>query len=175
MWGAWPRGSPVTVPPMPDLAFDHDHDALAWSERQASLLRRLVAGERVNEAIDWTNVIEEVQDVGASELRACKSLLRQAIIHLIKLHAWPGSRSAGHWRSETLGLLAEMRDAFSPSMRQRIDLAQIYALALRQAETAGDDSGVGRQVRHDCPYDLDDLLAADPAVVALSARLAPGD
>ena len=57
----------------------YEHDALAWSERQAELLRRLAAGERVNDAVDWPHVIEEVGDVGLSELRACRSLLRQAM------------------------------------------------------------------------------------------------
>lgn len=43
--------------------------------KQAPPLRRLAAGEGVNEAVDWPNVIEELQDVGLSELRACRSLL----------------------------------------------------------------------------------------------------
>ncbi len=76
---------------MPDGLYEHD--ALAWADRQAALLRRLMTGERVNNAVDWPNVIEEVQDVGLSELRACQSLLQQAMVHLLKLHAWPGSRA----------------------------------------------------------------------------------
>ncbi|MBV8524874.1 MAG: DUF29 family protein [Acetobacteraceae bacterium] len=43
-------------------------------------------------------MIEEVQDVGLSELRACQSLLQQALVHLLKLHAWPDSPAAPHWR-----------------------------------------------------------------------------
>ena len=71
---------------MPDGLYERD--ALAWAERQAGLLRRLAAGERLNEPVDWPHVIEEVQDVGLSELRACKSLLRQILVHLQKLHVW---------------------------------------------------------------------------------------
>ncbi len=51
----------------------YERDALAWAEQQGALLRRLAAGEAVNEAVDWPNVIEELQDVGLSELRACRS------------------------------------------------------------------------------------------------------
>ncbi|HJS84839.1 MAG TPA: DUF29 family protein, partial [Acetobacteraceae bacterium] len=69
----------------------YEQDALAWSEQQAALLRRLAAGGAVNAAVDWPHVIEEVQDVGLSELRACQSLLRQAMMHLLRLHAWPSS------------------------------------------------------------------------------------
>ncbi len=42
----------------------YDTDVLIWSEQQAQLLRRLAAGERVNDLIDWQNVIEEVDSVG---------------------------------------------------------------------------------------------------------------
>ncbi len=60
----------------------YDHDALVWSERQANLLRRLADGERVNDAIDWPHVIEEIEDVGRSQLSSCENLLRLALLHL---------------------------------------------------------------------------------------------
>jgi hypothetical protein len=42
-------------------------DILLWSERQAELLRRHAAGERVNDdAIDWPNIAEEIEDVGGA-------------------------------------------------------------------------------------------------------------
>jgi hypothetical protein len=52
-----------------------DEDILLWSEHQAELLRRLAAGEPVNERLDWANIIEEVESVGRSDLRAVQSLL----------------------------------------------------------------------------------------------------
>ena len=58
----------------------------------------MAAGERLNEAVDWANVIEEVRDVGLSELRTCQSLLQQAMVHLLELHAMPDARAAAHWR-----------------------------------------------------------------------------
>jgi hypothetical protein len=49
----------------------YDDDILLWSVRQAALLRRRAAGELVNDAeIDWTNVTEEIEDVGRSQLNA---------------------------------------------------------------------------------------------------------
>jgi hypothetical protein len=52
----------------------YDTDVLEWSERQADLLRRLAAGERVNSAdLDWQHVAEEIEDVGKSELRNCST------------------------------------------------------------------------------------------------------
>ncbi len=80
---------------------DYDSDILIWSERQADLLRRHAAGERLNHAdLDWPNIIEEVADVGRNALRACRSQLLQTLLHDLKAAAWPLSRDVPHWRSE---------------------------------------------------------------------------
>ena len=152
---------------MPDSLYERD--ALAWAEQQTTLLRRLATGERVNDAVDWPNVIEELQDVGLSELRACKSLLRQSMLHLLKLHAWPMSMAAAHWRAETRGFLFEAGQAFSPSMRQRIDLTAIHGSALQQARDERDDNGAPRPLPDACPFMIDELLAAN--VEALERKL----
>lgn len=149
---------------MPDGLYDQD--TLLWSEQQAELLRRLAAGERVNDAVDWDNLIEEVQDVGQSQLRSCEGLLRQAMLHLLKLHAWPESRSAAHWRQETGTFLDDATLYFSPSMRQRINLEALYGKALRRAASATDDSGPARRLPDACPFTLDALLSGEvPALL----------
>lgn len=152
---------------MPDGLYERD--ALAWAEQQAALLRRLAAGEGVNEAVDWPNVIEELQDVGLSELRSCRSLLLQAMIHLLKLHAWPGSQSAAHWRGEAGIFLDDAAQRFTPSMRQRVELDDLYARALRRAHEATNDAGTPRPLPEACPFALDELLTGDLA--ELAARL----
>jgi uncharacterized protein DUF29 len=59
---------------------DYDTDILTWSKRQAALLRRRAAGERINDAdLDWSNIAEEIEDVGKNALRACRSQLLQAL------------------------------------------------------------------------------------------------
>ena len=152
---------------MPDGLYEHD--ALAWAERQAALLRRLAAGERVNDAVDWPNVIEELQDVGLSELRSCQSLLLQAMTHLLKLHAWPGSRSAAHWRGEAGVFLDDAGQRFTPSMRQRVELEALYVKALRRAREASDDAGAPQPLPDVCPFGLDELLAGE--LGALTGKL----
>ena len=151
---------------MPDGLYERD--ALAWSERQADLLRRIAAGERLNEAVDWPNVIEEIQDVGRSALRSCRSLLRHALIHLLKLHSWPTSHAVAHWREEIANVLNDAEDCFSPSMRQHIDLANLYRRSLKQVRATADDAGEPRPLPEACPFVLDDLLNpnADPQVLA---------
>ncbi len=59
----------------------YDDDILLWSEQQAALLRRLAHGERVNDQLDWGNLVEEIESVGRNELRAVESHLIQALLH----------------------------------------------------------------------------------------------
>ncbi len=155
---------------MPDGLYEHD--ALAWSEQQADLLRRLAAGERLNEAPDWDNVIEEIRDVGNSELHGCQSLLTRALEHLMKLHLEPESPAVPHWRGEVAGFLAGARRYFAPSMRQRLDLPSLYKDARFQAVVGAADEAQAATLPQTCPYALDDLLTPDINPATLAACLA---
>ena len=66
---------------MPDDLYDRD--ILFWSESQADLLRRLGRGEGVN-GIDWAHVVEEIEDVGLSELHSVQSYLNLVLLQLLK-------------------------------------------------------------------------------------------
>jgi hypothetical protein len=137
---------------------DYDTDILAWSEEQGALLRRVAAGERLNEAsLDWPNIIEEVESVGRSDLRAVQSLLLQAILHMLKAKAWPNSPSVAAWNSDARLFRVQARDAFSPSMRQRLDIARIYADALTVLPDMMDDQPP-QPLPPTCPMTLDELL-----------------
>jgi hypothetical protein len=142
---------------MPDDLYDRD--ALAWSERQAELLRRVARGERVND-VDLDHVVEEIEDVGLSELNAAKSHIRQMIVHLLKLHGWPEHDSDQYWRAEIAAFQTELVDRFAPSMRQRIDMAKIYERAQTQIELIqyGGKPALPPPAR--CPVTLDQLLTA---------------
>ena len=156
---------------MPDDLYTRD--ALLWSEQQADLLRRLASGERLNAPVDWPNVVEEILDVGLSELHACESLLEQAIVHLLKLQGHPAAPPANHWRVELLAFLAGARRRYTPSMRQRIDLQAIYDDAVKQAKAALADLPAAPEWRPDCPYTITSLIDRDADTDALS-RLAGG-
>lgn len=108
----------------------YDTNVVGWSEHQADLLRRHVAGERANDpAIDWPRIIEEIEDVGRSKLRSCKSLLRQALRHMLKAEALPLSRML-RTGAPMPSITGARRDAFTPSMRQKIDAAELHADAM---------------------------------------------
>ena len=137
----------------------YEDDILVWSERQSALLRRLAAGERVNDTdLDWANIAEEVESVGRSELRACESLLQQALLHMLKVAAWPLARGLPHWEAEIRRFRQDAIDAFAPSMSQRIDLARLYARA-RSRMPSSIDGQPPLPVPTACPATLDELLA----------------
>jgi hypothetical protein len=136
----------------------YETDILDWSEHQADLLRRVAAGERSNtETPDWPNIIEEVESVGRSQLSAVRSLLVQALLHDLKVEAWPASRDVPHWRAEARGFRGDAAEAFVPSMRQRIDVAELYRRALDRLP-ATIDGEPPLPVPIACEFTLDELL-----------------
>ncbi|MFC7473485.1 DUF29 family protein [Dankookia sp. GCM10030260] len=120
---------------MPDDLYDTD--ILAWSQAQADRLRRVAAGERVND-LDWAH---EVEDVGKSELRAITSNLRTANAHALKAGAWPDNIAVDHWKGEVATFLANARDRFEPGMQQHVDPAILYADALADVLSIGTMGG----------------------------------
>jgi Domain of unknown function DUF29 len=139
----------------------YDEDILLWSEHQAAMLRRLAAGEQVNDRdLDWPNISEEIEAVGRCELRACEALLMQAVVHRLKQACWPASSEVAHWREEEIRFRQEAADAFSPSMRQRVDVARIYRRAMQRLPAMIDGVPV-LPVPDAGPPALDALLAVD--------------
>jgi hypothetical protein len=150
--------------PMPDGLYERD--VLAWSQHQADLLRRLARGERVND-IDWTNIAEEIEDVGLSELHSVESFLNLILVQLLKLHAWPNSDACAHWRGEIVAFRNNANRRFAPSMRQRIDVGALHAEAVEQLRAI--DPGVQLPALN--PFSLDDLLKQE--TTTLLARIPP--
>jgi len=138
----------------------YDDDILLWSKDQGELLRRLAAGERVNDLVDWGNVVEEIEDVGRSSLRACRSHLLQVLLHELKAKAWPQSRDVPHWRSEARVARINAADAYAPSMRRHIDVADLYAKALEAMPESVDGQPPG-PVPRTCARTLDELLSGE--------------
>jgi hypothetical protein len=138
----------------------YERDILSWSEHQADLLRRLARGERVND-VDWEHVVEEIEDVGLSELNAVRSHLRLMLVHLLKLQGWPDSPAGDHWRREIASFQSDAVQRFAPSMRQRVDLASLYARALGELKDTRFDDLSPLPWSAVCPVDLDQLLNED--------------
>jgi hypothetical protein len=142
----------------------YDDDIVLWSERQSELLRRRAAGELVNDAeLDWPNIAEEIESVGNEQCFAVESLLVQAIVHLLKAHAWPDCRDAPNWRADSMRFRGDAAARFVPSMRQRLDLERIWRRAVRAMPDTIDGVALV-PLPLTCPYTLDDLLSEAPLV-----------
>jgi hypothetical protein len=147
---------------MPDGLYERD--VLSWSQHQADLLRRLARGERVND-VDWEHVVEEIEDVGLSELHAVESFLDLMLVHLLKIHGWPDSPSVDHWRAEVGSFQKNAARRFAPSMRPRIDVGKLYADALEQLEGVRYDGVPARPRPATCNFTLDMLLTERRAML----------
>ncbi len=135
----------------------YDSDILEWSERQCALLRQIAEGTPTNETPDWNNIIEELGDVGLNSLRACRSLLVQAIAHEMKAAAWPMTEYVSRWRHDAANFRIDAREVFTPSMRRRLDLDAIYRRALRELPLEIDGKRP-LDLPPTCPMTLDELL-----------------
>ena len=100
----------------------YEQDFISWTEQQASVLRE--ARDRgSNLALDWSNLIEEVESLGRSERRALGSEVKRIIQHLLKLEFSPAVEPRPVWmtsisnaRDEIDGLLAS-----DPGLKGRLD------------------------------------------------------
>ncbi len=145
-------------PVMPDDLYERD--ILEWSERQADLLRRVAGGERANH-VDWPHVIEEIADVGGSELNFVRSYLRRAMIHLIKIHLSSDDLAQIHWHIELDAFCDDAANRYTPSMRQRIDVNSIWVRARKLMLRYFSAEPLTRTLPERCPWSLDELLAGD--------------
>lgn len=151
----------------------YDTDILEWSERQAAALRRLAARPDRPNDVDFENVVEEIESVGRSQLRAVESHLRLVLEHLVKLASAPDSSAAGHWTAEILNWRTDLEAAISPSMHQRIDLDRWWRKAVEVAEArlAVHGHALLPGLPDACPIPLLDLLAPRFDIPAATARI----
>jgi hypothetical protein len=152
----------------------YDDDILLWSEQQAAAIRKLGTTVRnLPNELDIENVAEEIESVGRSELAAVESYIRQIFLHVMKLLVEPDSQAARHWRGEIAGFHSDMIRRYAPSMRQRIDLDEIWRSAREQSTLTYD--GAQQQIvvalPVECPFNLNDLIAERIDGFALLERL----
>jgi hypothetical protein len=118
----------------------YDVDVLSWSEQQAALLRRIAAGETVNDLIDWENIAEEIESVGQSERRSLASHVRTVLERLAKLEASPAIDPRAGWQDTVSRARADIEDLLqaSPSLRPKLEavVAEQLPRALKLAASS---------------------------------------
>jgi Domain of unknown function DUF29 len=145
-----------------DNPASYDADILAWSERQASVLRDLARTRRdLPNELDLENVAEEIECVGRSELFAAQSLIRQILIHLIKTLSTPDALPARHWRSESVGFHVDLVDRITPSMIHRLDMHALWRQARKVAEADLTRHGeaIPARLPSNCPLRIEEIVS----------------
>ena len=150
-------------------------DAWSWAQEQAGALRR-----RDVAAIDWENVIEEIETLGRSEEHAWTSLCTNVVSHLLKIEHSGRDEGVNHWAREIRGYRQGMyrRVRSNPGMKGRLeamleeaweDGREAAVGKLAEYGSPGDVAGEDRlrrswrvQLPKDCPYGLEDIAGYDP-------------
>jgi hypothetical protein len=156
----------------------YDTDIVAWAEQQVAELRRLAQAAPSN-AVDWDNLIEELEGVGRSQVNAVERQLVHLVSHLVKLISAPGSPAARGWRAEIVSFQHVARKRFSPSMRRQLDRQELWRDACAEAGAGlslwGDDLIRGLPAEN--PFALDELLSPhfdlDEALKTLADAIRP--
>lgn len=135
-------------------------DFLDWIQTQTALLR---AGRL--ESLDREQIAEELEDMGREQKLALQSLLRQILLHLLKLHLSPARAPRAKWIEEII----EFRDQAHARIEVTPSLAhyspELFDKAWHQARRAAVKSfdlyGERVQVPEVCPYSLEQALDPD--------------
>ncbi|MGD9616568.1 MAG: DUF29 domain-containing protein [Alphaproteobacteria bacterium] len=138
-----------------DIRSPYDEDFVAWTKEQAEALRA-AAQDGTNQALDWENLAEEIESLGASERRELHSQIQRIIRHLLKLENSPARDPRPGW-VETIddarGEIELVLEA-SPSLKREVgeiieaELARGSRRAVRDLEKYGElDSAVVSRIR----------------------------
>lgn len=133
----------------------YDSDFNRWSESMSAHLR-----ERRAAGLDWDNLAEEIEALGANNRRELKSRLRVLIAHLLKWQYQPELREGSTWKATIRGQRDHIEDLLedSPSLAGHIarGWAQVYGRAAALARDEMETAQV--QLPASCPYAQDEVL-----------------
>jgi hypothetical protein len=104
----------------------YEQDFVRWAEEQSSALRA-AAGVGTNLPLDWENLAEEIESLGASQRHALRSRIAVILEHLLKLDHSPATDPRRGWM-DTIGrerMEIELLLEDSPSLNS--DVARMIA------------------------------------------------
>ena len=101
----------------------HNQDLNLWLEQVATSIKN-----RDFENMDWDGLLEEIEDMGASEKRALRSYTRRLIDHILKLRYWNSEKDYNqkHWEREVVNFRYEIRQILKESPSLKNYLQQNY-------------------------------------------------
>lgn len=134
----------------------YETDFYAWTKRQAELLRA-----EEFEQIDWDNLIEEIDSLGAEQLHKVESHLIRLLQHLLKWQYQPSKRVTGRsWQLTIVKQRSSLHRVLrkNPTLRARLPdiIADVYPDAVKFAAI---ETGLDKQIFPvECPWTMGQLL-----------------
>ena len=128
----------------------HSQDFNLWLETIAASIRN-----RDFEHMDWDGLLDEIEDMGASEKRALRSYTRRLIDHILKLKYWNTEKDYNqkHWEKEVVNFRYEITQILKESPSLRNYLQQNYqdwyvnsVKAMQREFTIPDDNFVSSEI-----------------------------
>ena len=116
---------------MQDKLYDRDFNL--WVEEMAIALRN-----RDIKAMDWNNLLEEIEDMGKSEKRSLESYLERLIEHILKLKYWDTEkeRNYKHWQVEVVNFRNRIFRLLDRSPSLKNYMQNIYPKVFNDAVSA---------------------------------------
>lgn len=136
------------------LKIEYSHDFFNWINQHVVMLKN----GNLNE-LDVEHLIEELEDMGKSNIRELESRFVVLIAHLLKWQFQPNKRSnswLGSIVEQRIQLLRLLRK--SPSLKRELQnsVADAYADAVL---VASDETGIAeKNFPNTCPYNMEQLL-----------------
>ncbi|MGG6240456.1 DUF29 domain-containing protein [Nodosilinea sp. AN01ver1] len=132
----------------------YEADYLSWLEATAAALKRRDYG-----AIDWENVIEEIEDMGRRERQRLKSNLVILLLHLLKWQFQPDKQS-NSWKASIVEHRQRLEDGLEASPSLKPYLETIFTRAYENAvERAAAETGLSEMAfPKDCPYTVSQIM-----------------
>jgi hypothetical protein len=132
----------------------YERDFLAWTEDQAVALRTRQVSD-----LDWSNLLEEVESMGASQRRELENRLTILLMHLMKW-VWQPEKRSTSWKLTIQGQRRELLRLIkqSPSLKPLVSnvLDEVWSDARDDAEV---ETGLPSQAfPESCPWDVSDQV-----------------
>lgn len=138
----------------------YESDVVAWAYEQAGLIR----SGRLDD-VDLEHVAEEIENMGNEQKMALQSLLRQIVVHLLKLQFSRATTPRLGWIEEVIEFRdqAQTRIEDIPSLKHHINelFPKACTQAMRAARKAMEMYGESVTLPNECPYSLEQVLDPD--------------
>jgi len=160
----WPEPedplSDVTIGNIAMATHSYETDFIQWTQEQSALLR---AGKWAQ--LDYANIAEELEEMGKEQKLALQSLLRQILVHLLKLEHSPAAAPKIKWTEEVIEFRdqAQSRIDATPSLKHHAP--ELFDKAWQQARRAAAKAfalyNEEVSLPERCPYSLEQVLDPD--------------